>query len=424
MKPFRTPAFPRRTPLSLLLSLLLLGCSGGQADWMEDTKRRAAGLWQETRAVLGAEQGPPPAPVAGAGGQGEPPAHFAEVWEEMLPRLNEALQLEDEKDRLPESAWLSRDRGDAQAEVDQLLGEAIGILGISDADAFRQEIQEIERAIGERRQQIVKYRQARITAPREALFETTVEGYDEKIEILREDIRLLEARLDERQAAFAARLQELGLELDAQQLEFLFSTVVGDDIIRMGIAFDNVRQLTIQLEQLVVESQEDLNTARRYYGMYTVLLQVLNEMYSQLIRDIEENYIPDIDRIMGKTQNLAAETHELMEQYPERAGILRNNRSAQSLTLQASGLYREYLKEQREEVAESRQRLIDDLRIAQNTYETVKVSGELVHLVQTSRNLLDTLRRMQIPTLRGFENLEMKREFERLTIQLKDDAAE
>lgn len=420
MSLFRSRSLPYR--LSPLLAALLLGCSGGEADWMDDTKQQAAELWQQTRALSGAEPSAQALPVSGGAPADirEPAPHFAEVWEQMLPRLNEALNLEDEKDHLPESAWLGRDRQDAQAEVDQLLDEAIGILGISDAETFRQDIQAIEGAIVERREMLVEFRQARITAPKDSLWKTTVEDYDDKIAALKEEIAELEDHLDERQKAFAAHLQELGLDLDEQQLEFLFSTVVGDDIIRMGIAFDNVRQLTVQLENLVVESQEDLETARRYYGMYTVLLRVLNQMYSTLILDIEQRYIPDIERIMEKAQDLAAETRELMEQYPERGSILRNNLSAQNLTLQASDLYREYLKEQREEVVDSRRRLNDDLRIAHNTYETVKVSGELVHLVQTSRNLLNTLRRMQIPTLRGFENLEMKREFERLTLQLKE----
>ena len=57
--------------------------------------------------------------------------------------------------------------------------------------------------------------------------------------------------------------------------------------------------------------------------------------------------------------------------------------------------------------------------MALNTYETVKVSGDLVALMKDSRRLLDTLFSLQVPRLRAFENLEMKREFERLTRTLR-----
>jgi len=49
----------------------------------------------------------------------------------------------------------------------------------------------------------------------------------------------------------------------------------------------------------------------------------------------------------------------------------------------------------------------------------VRVSGELVDLVQSSQKLLDGLLRRQVPALRPFQNLEMQRELSKLTEQLR-----
>jgi hypothetical protein len=49
----------------------------------------------------------------------------------------------------------------------------------------------------------------------------------------------------------------------------------------------------------------------------------------------------------------------------------------------------------------------------------VRVSGELVGIVKASRKLLDGLISRQVPALRPFRNLEMQREFEKLTEQLR-----
>ncbi len=68
----------------------------------------------------------------------------------------------------------------------------------------------------------------------------------------------------------------------------------------------------------------------------------------------------------------------------------------------------------------ARHRLEQDLLVATNTYETVKLSAELVGLVTATRHLLDKLLNLQVPALRTFENLEMKREFEKLTLQLRE----
>jgi hypothetical protein len=40
-------------------------------------------------------------------------------------------------------------------------------------------------------------------------------------------------------------------------------------------------------------------------------------------------------------------------------------------------------------------------------------------MMKSSQNLFDTLKNLQVPELRAFENLEMKKEFEKLTLQLK-----
>ena len=69
--------------------------------------------------------------------------------------------------------------------------------------------------------------------------------------------------------------------------------------------------------------------------------------------------------------------------------------------------------------SQARIELEKDIAAAWNTYETVRVSGELVGLVKSSRRLLDGLLNRQVPALRPFENLELKREFEKLTAQLR-----
>ena len=43
--------------------------------------------------------------------------------------------------------------------------------------------------------------------------------------------------------------------------------------------------------------------------------------------------------------------------------------------------------------------------------------------MQASQHLLDNLRGLEVPVLRTFENLEMKREFERLTLRLQGRAS-
>ena len=344
---------------------------------------------------------------------------FARLWDEILPPLDRVLVLTERHEALPERAWFGQDQDSNQRAIDELLDEAAAILAISPSQKYRERIRELNAAVREARAEIAEYRKQRISAPRDSLWQRTVAGYDAAIEEREARIRAYGGQLDELHQRFSAELQSIGLEISREELEFLLSTVVGDDLIQMGVAFHNVKAITAQLERLTQESGEDLTAARRYYGMYTVLLRVLERMHGQLIREVDQRYIPEIDVISSKTRDLLTQTRALQRQARGPREILQANVEAQEFTLRAARDYRNYLLEQREHMARARKRLVQDVVVATNTYETVKASGELVDLMQSSQSLLDNLRSLEVPPLRTFENLEMKREFDRLTLRLQ-----
>ncbi len=362
---------------------------------------------------------------AGAGLEGarrlwrEEQAAEARLWEDLTPYLDEILVLQDRQRVLPESAWFGEDQTSNAEQINVLLDEAVAVLVGS--NVLRARVRELVDAMAENRRAIGELKRRKISAPSDSLWRQTVGDIEDAIaereQVLAEQRRALNAV----QNATTAGLREMGLDIDAEGLEFLLSTVVGDDVVDMTLAFEQVRGLTAQLEALTAESREDLPVARRYYGMYTVLLGILDHMHAGLIDDIERDYLPRIGAIGERARSLQKETRALQTKVS--SAVLRANLEAQQLTIDAARRYTDYLSRQRQQVSTSRERLAHDLAVARNTYETVKMSGDLVALMQNSRQLLDTLFRLQVPPLRAFENVQMKREFERLTLRLREDGA-
>jgi len=347
------------------------------------------------------------------------PDPFGQVWTNVVPKLEETVALQEAQRDLPAKAWFRRDQADAQAEIDALLNASVEILSTSPVQQYRGQIRALEQTITEARAEIDEFRKARVAAPEKSLVERTVTDYDKLIDERKRNIARAEQQLDAIKQQFAAELRGMGLELSDEQLEFLLSTVVGDNIVDLGIVFDNVKAITAQLEELMRESGEDLDAARRYYGMYLVLLRALSQMHLDVEQAIDQRYIPEINDIADRARALSADTKALKRQHPEKAEILDANLEAQALTIEAAEVYKRYLKDQGNEVAAARAALQEDIAAAWNTYETVRVSGELVDLVQSSRKLLDGLLRRQVPALRPFQNLEMQRELSKLTEQLR-----
>ncbi len=347
---------------------------------------------------------------------------FGQVWEKSLPKLESALQLEERQANLPETAWFGADQVSNRAEINALLDQTVDILAVSPALRHRERIQTLQGEIDRVRANIADLRQKRVSAPTDSTISKTVADYDRLIKARETDIERMNREIGQIRREFAQELRAMGLELSDEQVEFLLSTVVGDNMVDLGILFDNVKSITLQLEQLVAQSGEDLRSARRYYGLYVVLLQSLNRMHVRIEEAIGEHYLPQIDGIVAQARTLAEDTRRLLHTSPDKAALLNANLQAQQLTIDAAGVYRQYLDDQARQVRKAREELDRDIAAAWNTYETVRVSGELVGLVKSSQQLLEGLMNRQIPALRPFENLEMQREFQKLTQQLRGPA--
>lgn len=392
-----------------MAALLSLVTCVSAADVVDESLATADRLWEKT--------------VSAAGEALERARRFwreehpedAELWEELIPRLDEVIALQDRQKDLPESAWFGDDKASNTEVINGLLDEVTRLL--IGSNQLRDDMQRLEESMAENRAAIVELKRRKLTAPSDSVWRKTVSDLVEEIGEREALLAEQQKAMLELQAKTAAALRAKGLDIDAEGVEFLLSTVVGDDVIDMTLVFEKVRQLTAQLEALTVESREDLENARRYYGMYAVLLKTLDHMHDVLIDRIQSDYRPRIETIRVRAQELQRETKALNARGPSQ--ILQSNLEAQQLTIDAAARYAEYLERQRRQVISSRKRLSHDLAVARNTYETVKMSGELVALMQNSRQRLDRLFQLQVPPLRAFENLEMKREFERLTATLR-----
>lgn len=364
---------------------------------------------------MGSVQAQESAPEGGEA-TGTPPG----IWKRIIPELAEIRMLEDRHESLPRFALFGTDRGDNREQIQELLAESVAVLGESEATALRAELFELEGENDEFRARIADLKEKRVSAPDEAIFADTVSRIDDQIDRLLEAIDENEEAIEEKRARFADQVAATGLDLSRDQVDFLLSTVVGDEIIDISIAFYNVKLITADLEKLTSESLEDMEIARRYYGMYTVLLRSMDVMYESSLREIDEGYLVEIENVVTRTKELTKKTRRMQSDATEdhRAALAGNIR-AQEFTLEAAELYRAYLEDQRKGLREAREKLQQNLAVAENTYETVKISGDLLRVMRASEDLFDLLFNLQVPELRPFENIELRREFEKLTGELR-----
>lgn len=363
--------------------------------WVAETKKRVTDLTAET----------PP----------DPKQEFADLWRNVYPSLDELLALKDQHEDLPDSAWFGNDKVANQKKIAALLGEAVQLLGLSEVRTDLQAIKRLEEEIKAGQDTLSRLQTEKISYPQKAA------AYTEEINATQGQINANKAAINKHQANIARYLQAAGMPLSQEQLDVLMSSVVGEDMVSMSVVFHNVQLISQQLSQLMRDNQENLDFARKHYGMYAILLEVMITMQDEFVREVMARYLPGVEKIEQEALQLQQHSQEVLnfETDPSRRASLQASIEAQQLSLRTLDLYRKRLKQQADQVLQARDILQKDLSVAMIRYQTVKISGELVKLIQTSNEQFNTLANLQLPELVPFENLAMKAEFEKLTEELR-----
>ena len=344
-------------------------------------------------------------------------AEFRETLAETLTRLEDGVAIMQARANAPQSAFFRKDKAGFQEDFDDLLDDMTAIFEEDAIMQSRERIFALRQGIAETKQQILTLKEQQLAAPRHHRLQTTKRDYEQQIAEQRQRIADHEAQIEAISRQFIDKLSALGIALTPGEADMLLARVDSRDIVQMAVVFNTAKKIDTQLLALMADSEEDVAHAKRYYGMHVVLLELVQHMQNRYIADIDQQYIPQLKDIIANTkalyQNSKAAFKEDSNENRKR-GYAANMRANQ-LTIDTAALYIELLESQRAKVAAARDRVQSDLRLANNTYATVRYSAELLAILQTSRYAFDALMNLQVPTLQPFTNLRMQREFEALS---------
>ncbi|MCC9602462.1 hypothetical protein LOC67_18075 [Stieleria sp. JC731] len=355
---------------------------------------------------------------------------IGKLLENVFPTLEEARTLVDQHADLPDSSSIPfrTDKQSNSAAINELLDEAIEALCISQVSDYRQQIRDATNAIANSQEKIADYRRQRLSASyakdqsqidKVNPFELSKEAIDEQIKSEQDSIENQRERLAELKATFAKELTKIGVDVDEEGVESLLSSVSGDDIVSMAVVFDNIKQLTSQLQELTEESGEALETSKRYYGMYVVLVHVMDRIQKTFIRDINTDYIPKLDGFAEQATKNIQQAQTLIKANGGDVDTLKGNIESNELTRRTAKLYIEFLKQNAQQIANENKRAQKNLATAMNTYDTVKLSSDVAKLMSTGRRDFEVLMKLKVPSLREFNNDAIRKEFQRMTSELR-----
>ena len=354
------------------------------------------------------------------------PENIAKNWDKLTGSLNDALELRDKQENLPDSAWFGEDKQSNAAKINKLLDAALSILINGEAGKMRHEASELRVKIAKLRVELDTLRNQKITAPDSNYYvlfwRMTKEKAEKRISEIEREIKSSEESLSLINEKLAESLKNIGLDLDASQVEILMNSVTGDDLLQNAMVFDNVKKIVVKLEELAQNDSNSLDIIRRYSGLYLVLNDLLIYTQEELIKKIDSSYKPNLSAIMKEADSLQrdAQRKSRNNSYtPAQRESFMKNAESNALTLKVANLYLKLLDQQRNTTLDSIKSLKLNRDLAENTYKTVKSSGELRGLIHSGLNLFDTINALKMPELNIFENGAMRLEFEEINRRLK-----
>ncbi len=336
----------------------------------------------------------------------------------------EARKLPTESDYIVRPIW-TETREDRQRKIRELLDAALGVVTDVPVVDLQKKIDGLRRSIREHDDRIVRLREKQLVAPKDGMLPgyvtDTVDSLGKDIDETKKRIDLNRTEIGKTKAEVHEALKKAGIQLSPDQVDLLLDSVLSGDLVRLVAVFNSAKMIDGQLGRLMTASGENIGAARKYFAMHAALFALLVHSQDLLIDKIDKQYLPKLSDIEVDIRKARAKTAELLklENREDQKRALEGNRESQRLAEDAAKGYRRYLLQQREQIAKARQRATHDLRIADNTFETVEASYQLRNLMRDAAASFEAIQKLEAPTFdQIFKNEELRREFENLTRKL------
>ena len=423
---------------------VVTGTQPSQRDGIGELLKRTDGSAQVVQAQT--TQPAPPAKAPPAGAQTPPAkelpaadARDGEANQEQAQRLmkavdallqdaarnrGEARKLPTESDYIVRPIW-TETREDRQRKIRELLDAALGVVTDVPVVDLQKKIDGLRKNIREHDDRTVRLREKQLIAPKDGMLPgivtDTVDSLGKDIDEAKKRIDLNRAEIAKTKAEVHEALKKAGIQLSPEQVDLLLDSVLSGDLVRLVAVFNSAKMIDGQLGKLMTASGENIGAARKYFAMHAALFALLVHSQDLLIDKIDKQYLPKLSEIEVDIRKARGKTAELLklENREDQKRALEGNRESQRLAEDAAKGYRRYLLQQREQIAKARQRATHDLRIADNTFETVEASYQLRNLMRDAAASFEAIQKLEAPTFdQIFKNEELRREFENLTRKL------
>ncbi len=312
-----------------------------------------------------------------------------------------------------------------QDHIKNLLDSALGIVTDVPIVELQKKMEDARKAVRDGDTRISDLNRRKLSAPKEA----PLAGYlnDTQDSLAREIEAQEKANADKKAEILATKLEigealaKAGIKMSRDQLDLLLDSVLSGDLVRLVAVFNSAKLIDEQLGKGIQTGSGDLSAARKFFAMHAALFAMLVHAQDTLIGKIDEVYLPRLKAIGKDVAAARTDTKKLLKEQnrDDQKKALEANLKSQEFADEVMAYYRGYLLQQREQLAAARIKAAKDLKIADNTFETVEASFQLKQLIKDAKASFEAIQKLETPGFEQiFQNQELRQEFDNLTRKL------
>lgn len=338
------------------------------------------------------------------------------VWDDLVDIFDEIIILKSEKNDAPSISLFGKSKKDYDEKIELIFQTVSSLINDPELENDRKTLQILKNKILKSQEESSNLSAKSVLASgkeRKELESLANKYKKESQEYKNSKVDLIRG--------VRVRLKLYGLNLNKDQVEVLLSRVDAGDIIGMTTSFSVIAELTKQFSDATIASGENLQVAKKYYGMHVILLELQMHIQKNYINRLRNVYLVRANDIRVENKLLIDETSKLIDDAEGTyLNIYKNNLESQKYTLEVLSLYEEILRKDLLKIETGLKKVNDNYLVSLNTFQTVTVAADLASLMAENSNLFNEVMSIQVPELIPFENLQMQKEFEALTLQLSN----
>lgn len=341
--------------------------------------------------------------------------YVTKQWNSIEKMADEGLQMREESKDLPLISLFSKSKRSQNKAIARHLQRGRRLLLSTDADKILSECTRIEREMIKTSQKIEQLKAKAVVQPGKA------RKLNRKAKKLEANLEKLRKSRKACQAKVAKTIKEIGLPVDSATIGAFLTNVGANTIIDNAIIANNIRAAVEKLQTLM--TTDDIETSRRYFGMYIVLVDIQLACFNQFLEENEERWIVGVDEILkdARAAEKTASRNSTDKRFTaDQQEVFKANLKANKAVIVAAEAYRNMLLEQAAAVRQKVEMTLKIRETAQNSYDTVRVAKDFAELAKSGNSTFEAVISMSLPPIVMPSDANMIREFENITRRLKE----